>query len=88
MANGKYIMSIKPIINILKILKLIITYLQIRFPDALHIFGDYVVTYTGVTIGKINEDITIFVIHSKNLAESYRTWFWYMWEQSTEDKKK
>jgi len=53
--------------------------------SALHIFGDYVITYTGLTIGKISEDVVFFVIHSKNLAESYRTWFWYMWEQSTED---
>ena len=56
--------------------------------SALHIFGDFVVTYTGVALGKTGKDIVIFVIRSKNLAESYRTWFWYMWEQSTEDKKK
>lgn len=56
--------------------------------SGIHIFGDYVVTYTGITIGKIDEDVIIFVIHSKDLAESYRTWFWCMWEQSTEDKKK
>ena len=54
--------------------------------SAIHIFGDYVITYTGLTIGKIDEDVVFFVIHSKGLAESYRTWFWYMWEQSTEDK--
>lgn len=56
--------------------------------SALHIFGDFVVTYTGVTLGKTSKDIVIFVIRSKNLAESYRSWFWYMWEQSTEDKSK
>lgn len=56
--------------------------------SGLHVFGDYVVTYTGLTIGKIDENVVFFVIHSKNLAESYRTWFWYMWEQSTEDSKK
>ncbi|MDO8571692.1 MAG: helix-turn-helix domain-containing protein [bacterium] len=55
--------------------------------SGLHIFGDYVITYTGLTIGKISEDVVFFVIHSKNLAESYRTWFWYMWEQSTEDER-
>src|SRR3989344_3168122 len=54
--------------------------------SALHIFGDFVVTYTGVTLGKTDKNIVIFVIRSKNLAESYRTWFWYMWEQSSEGK--
>jgi len=53
--------------------------------SGLHVFGDYVVTYTGLTIGKMPDDGVFFVIHSKNLAESYRTWFWYMWEQSSED---
>lgn len=50
-------------------------------------FGDYVVTYTGMTIGGISEDTVFFIIHSKDLTESYRTWFWYMWEQSEEPKK-
>lgn len=51
--------------------------------SAIHIFGDYVVTYTGLPIGKINTDTVFFVIHSKDLAESYRQWFWYMWKQSS-----
>lgn len=50
--------------------------------SVLNIFGNYVVTYTGTSVGKIKEDAVIFVLHSKDLAESYRTWFWYMWEQS------
>lgn len=49
-----------------------------------HIFGDHVITYTGLPIGKITDDVTFFVIRSKELAESYRTWFWYIWEQSNE----
>lgn len=48
----------------------------------LQIFGDYVITYGGLTIKKTNENTVFFVIHSKNLAESYRKWFWYMWNQS------
>ncbi len=55
--------------------------------SAIHIFGDYVITYTGLEIGKINDEVVFFVLHSHDLAESYRTWFWYMWEQSSEDKK-
>ncbi len=49
----------------------------------IHIFGDYVITYTGLPIGKISDDIIFFVLHSKSLAESYRKWFWYMWKQSS-----
>lgn len=52
--------------------------------SGIHIFGNYVVTYTGLTVGKIDEKVVFFVIRSKNLAESYRTWFWYMWKLSKE----
>jgi sugar-specific transcriptional regulator TrmB len=48
----------------------------------IHIFGDYVVTYTGLEIGIIKSDTVFFVIKSKDLAESYRQWFWYIWEQT------
>lgn len=51
--------------------------------SAIHIFGDYVITYTGLPIGKINTDTVFFVIRSKDLAESYRQWFWYMWTLSS-----
>lgn len=64
-------------------------HLQYRFlpkvystTSAIHIFGDYVITYTGMTLKKLAEDVVFFVIHSKDLAESYRTWFWSMWEHS------
>lgn len=70
--------------------KLKYRYLPKEYPtnSLIHIFGDYVLTYTGLPIGKISDDIVFFVIHSKDLAESYRTWFWYMWEQSSEPKTK
>lgn len=51
--------------------------------SAIHIFGDYVITYAGISLGKLDENAVIFVIHSKQLAEDYRKWFWYMWEQSS-----
>jgi sugar-specific transcriptional regulator TrmB len=54
--------------------------------SAIHIFGDYVITYTGLGIGHIEEDTVFFVLHSKDLAESYRKWFWYMWGQSSGKK--
>ncbi|MEK7068971.1 MAG: helix-turn-helix domain-containing protein [Patescibacteria group bacterium] len=54
--------------------------------SAIQVFGDYVITNTGLGIKKINEHAVFFVIHSKGLAESYRKWFWYMWEQSGDGK--
>jgi sugar-specific transcriptional regulator TrmB len=54
--------------------------------SAIHVFGDYVITYTGLPIGRISDDIVFFVIRSHDLAESYRKWFWYMWENSEEHK--
>ena len=54
--------------------------------SGLGIFGDYIVTYSGLSVKKTPANVVIFVIHSKDLAESYRKWFWYMWEESQEDK--
>ena len=54
--------------------------------SALHIFGDYVITYTGLPYGQLTDNIVFFVIHSKDLAESYRTWFKYMWDQSNDEQ--
>ncbi|KKU27620.1 MAG: Transcriptional regulator TrmB [Microgenomates group bacterium GW2011_GWC1_46_20] len=49
----------------------------------IQVFGDYFITYTGLEIKKLSEKTVFFIIKSKNLAESYRTWFWYMWKQSS-----
>ncbi|MEK9180966.1 MAG: helix-turn-helix domain-containing protein [Patescibacteria group bacterium] len=51
--------------------------------SAIHIFGDYVVTYTGMSFKKLADDTVFFVIRSSHLAESYRKWFWYMWKKSS-----
>jgi len=50
----------------------------------MQIFGDYFITYSVFAIKQVPENVAFFVIKSKDLAESYRTWFWYMWEQSSE----
>jgi|SRR5579872_1612740 len=50
--------------------------------SVIQIIGDYVLTYTGISLGKMDENTTFFVIHSKDLAESYRTWFWFLWQKS------
>lgn len=47
--------------------------------SAIDIFGDHVVTFTGLGIKKLEEDITLFVMISKKLADSYRTWFKMIW---------
>jgi sugar-specific transcriptional regulator TrmB len=52
------------------------------------IFGDYIATYTGLSTKRMDENTVFFIIRSKNLAESYRKWFWYMWEQSEEPRRK
>lgn len=51
--------------------------------SVVNIFGDYIVNYTGASLGKMAEDTSYFIIHSKHLAESYRKWFWYMWGLSS-----
>lgn len=43
------------------------------------IFADHVVTYTGMEPGRLIEDVTIFVMVSEPLAESYRIWWKLLW---------
>ena len=51
------------------------------------VFGDVVVTFTGTAAGKLMEDSTIFVMHSPDLAESYRQWWKQMWDLLPKEKK-
>jgi sugar-specific transcriptional regulator TrmB len=44
------------------------------------IFGDRVVTFTGLGPGEIDEDVTLYVMVDDTMAEGYRTWFKYMWD--------
>lgn len=48
--------------------------------SAIEIFGDHVVTFTGLGFGKLEDDLTIFVMVSPRLAESYRIWWQMMWD--------
>lgn len=50
--------------------------------SGIQIFGDYVVTYTGLHLGRLDENVVFFLIRSHNLAESYRKWFKFMWDKS------
>ncbi len=45
-----------------------------------NIFGDYTVFYNQVSYRKIAPDTTFYVIKDKDLAESHRRWFWFMWD--------
>ncbi|HCW32623.1 MAG: transcriptional regulator TrmB [Candidatus Peregrinibacteria bacterium GW2011_GWE2_39_6] len=49
-------------------------------PSMVDVFGDHVVSFTGAGLAQINDDITIFVIISRPMAESYKTWFQFMWD--------
>lgn len=51
------------------------------------IFGDYVVTYTGTSPGKLLDNATIFVLRSPDLAESYRVWWKLIWDMLPAEEK-
>lgn len=51
------------------------------------IFGDHVVTFTSVDVGNFGEDGSIYVMINRELAESYRTWFRFMWDHCPAQKK-
>lgn len=56
--------------------------------STMDIFGDYVVTYTGTTPGRLLDNVTIFVMHSPDLAKSYRTWWQVLWDMLPAESKK
>ncbi|PLX28302.1 hypothetical protein C0581_02835 [Candidatus Parcubacteria bacterium] len=53
-------------------------------PSMIDIFGDHVVSFTGAGLGKISDDISIFVVVSRSMATSYKTWFKFMWDHCPE----
>ena len=50
-------------------------------PWVMDVFWDYVVTFNTVWIWNFWEEGSIFVMINKELADSYRTWFKFIWEQ-------
>jgi len=52
--------------------------------SCIDIFGDHVVTFTGLGPGEIDEDITIYVLVDEILADGYRAWFQFMWDMLPE----
>lgn len=49
-------------------------------PGVVDIFGDYVVTFTSVDVANFGEDGTIYVMINRQLAETYRMWFKFIWD--------
>lgn len=48
---------------------------------AVDIYKDRVAIWTGGTLNALDEDMTIFMTISQNLADSYRQWFQFMWDR-------
>ena len=51
---------------------------------AVDVFGDYVVTFVGVSPGKLHEEPLQFILKSKMLADGYRKFFQFMWDNCKE----
>lgn len=58
--------------------------------STIDIFGDYVVTFSGLNLAKLDDDLTIFVMVSPNLADGFRAWWKMVWSllPETENSKK
>lgn len=48
---------------------------------AVDIYKDRVAIWTGGTLKALEEDMTIFMMISQKLADSYRQWFQFMWDR-------
>jgi predicted transcriptional regulator len=55
-------------------------------PTAVDIFGPYVVTFVGVKPGELDEDPVQFVMKSRRLADGYRKFFQFMYDNCKEEK--
>ncbi len=51
-------------------------------PTAIDVFGDYVVSFTGVEIGKLGDNPVQFVVKSRRLADGYRKFFDLLWNST------
>lgn len=50
--------------------------------SAIDVFGTTLVTFTGLSPEKLDDGVTLFVLTSQEIAESFRIWFRLMWEHS------
>ena len=52
---------------------------------AIDIFGDFVVTFVGVAPGELMEEPLQFVLKSRRLADGYRKFWQFMWDNIAEE---
>jgi len=55
--------------------------------STLDFFGDQIVTWNGISLKKLDDDVTLFVLRDKGLANNYKTWWKFMWESCEKPKK-
>lgn len=61
---------------------------EIDSPSVVDICGDYVVIFSDLPAGEIDENSSFTVIKNTPVAESFRKWFQYLWDISEETKEK
>ncbi len=54
-------------------------------PTMVDIFGPYVVTFVGVKPGELKQEPMMFVLKSRRLADGYRKFWQFMWDNITEE---
>jgi len=59
---------------------------QYSTTGAIDIFGDKIVTFSGLALKDITDDVTLVVITNRELADCYRTWFKFIWDHCSEVK--
>ncbi len=55
---------------------------EISTNSAVDVFGDTVVTFTGLYPERFDDDVTLFVMTNRDIAEAFRIWFQLMWDSS------
>jgi predicted DNA-binding transcriptional regulator len=58
---------------------------QYSSPTMVDIFGPYVVTFVGVNPGQLEEEPVQFVMKSRRLADGYRQFWQFMWDNIAEE---
>jgi predicted DNA-binding transcriptional regulator len=48
--------------------------------STLDFFGDQIVTWHGISLKKLHDDVTLFVLRDKGLSDNYKTWWKFVWE--------
>lgn len=50
--------------------------------SAADVFGTTLVTFTGLSPEQVDDDVTLFVLNSREITDTFRRWFMLMWEHS------